>query len=106
MGSVIMLSFLLAGGYYVTHVPAFISWVKYISISQYTYKLLLGSQFKPTDTYPCGGAGGVCLVGDYPAIKQVGLDGQVLGAAVLGIMLVVYRLIAFFALMRIGVTKK
>jgi hypothetical protein len=36
----------------------------------------------------------------------VGLDGQVLGAAVLGIMLVVYRLIAFFALMRIGVTKK
>ncbi|KAJ6886895.1 hypothetical protein NC651_027290 [Populus alba x Populus x berolinensis] len=106
MGSVVMLSFLLAGGYYVTHVPAFISWVKYISISQYTYKLLLGSQFKPTDTYPCGGAGGVCLVGDYPAIKQVGLDGQVLGAVALGIMLVVYRLIAFFALMRIGVTKK
>ncbi|KAF9672849.1 hypothetical protein SADUNF_Sadunf11G0086900 [Salix dunnii] len=106
LGSVIMLSFLLAGGYYVTHVPSFISWVKYISISQYTYKLLLGSQFKATDTYPCGGAGGVCLVGDYPAIKQVGLDGQVLGAVALGIMLVVYRLIAYFALMRIGVTKK
>ncbi|KAJ6770463.1 ABC TRANSPORTER G FAMILY MEMBER 21 [Salix purpurea] len=107
LGSVIMLSFLLAGGYYVTHVPAFISWVKYISISQYTYKLLLGSQFRATDTYPCGGAaGGVCLVGDYPAIKQVGLDGQVLAAVALGIMLVVYRLIAYFALMRIGVTKK
>ncbi|KAJ6752104.1 hypothetical protein OIU85_002521 [Salix viminalis] len=61
-GSVIMLSFLLAGGYYVTRVPAFISWVN--------------------------GAGGVCLVGDYPAIKQVGLDGQVLGAVALGFMLV------------------
>uniref|UniRef100_A0A6N2L6V1 ABC transporter domain-containing protein n=1 Tax=Salix viminalis TaxID=40686 RepID=A0A6N2L6V1_SALVM len=105
-GSVIMLSFLLAGGYYVTRVPAFISWVKYISISQYTYKLLLGSQYKPGDTYACSGAGGVCLVGDYPAIKQVGLDGQVLGAVALGFMLVGYRLIAYLALMRIGVAKK
>ncbi|CAK7327579.1 unnamed protein product [Dovyalis caffra] len=107
MGSVIMLSFLLAGGYYVTHVPSFISWIKYISISQYTYKLLLGSQFKPSDTYSCAdGAGGVCLVGDYPPIKQVGLDDQVFGAVALGIMLVGYRLIAYLALMRIGVTKK
>ncbi|KAJ6753725.1 ABC TRANSPORTER G FAMILY MEMBER 21 [Salix purpurea] len=105
-GSVIMLSFLLAGGYYVTRVPAFISWVKYISISQYTYKLLLGSQYKSGDTYACSGAGGVCLVGDYPAIKQVGLDGQVLGAVALGFMLMGYRLIAYLALMRIGVTKK
>ncbi|KAJ6298084.1 hypothetical protein OIU76_019252 [Salix suchowensis] len=105
-GSVIMLSFLLAGGYYVTRVPSFISWVKYISISQYTYKLLLGSQYKPGDSYACSGAGGVCLVGDYPAIKQVGLDDQVLGAVALGFMLVGYRLIAYLALMRIGVTKK
>ncbi|KAJ6950250.1 hypothetical protein NC651_004038 [Populus alba x Populus x berolinensis] len=105
-GSVIMLSFQLAGGYYVTHVPTFISWVKYISISQYTYKLLLGSQYKPGDTYTCGGAGGVCLVGDYPAIKKVGLDDQVLGAVALGIMLVGYRLIAYLALKRIGVAKR
>jgi ABC-type multidrug transport system permease subunit len=105
-GSVIMLSFLLAGGYYVTHVPAFISWVKYISFSQYTYKLLLGSQYKPADTYTCDGARGVCLVGDYPAIKKVGLDDQVLGAVALGIMLVGYRLIAYLALMRIGVAKR
>ncbi|KAJ6724429.1 ABC TRANSPORTER G FAMILY MEMBER 28 [Salix viminalis] len=65
---------------------------------------------RATDTYPCGGgggaAGGACLVGDYPAIKQVGLDGQVLAAVALGIMLVVYRLVAYFALMRIGVTRK
>ncbi|KAF9666811.1 hypothetical protein SADUNF_Sadunf16G0267300 [Salix dunnii] len=105
-GSVIMLSFLLAGGYYITHVPAFINWLKYISISQYTYKLLLGSQYNPGDTYTCSGAGGVCLVGDYPALKQVGLDDQVLGAVALGIMLVGYRLIAYLALTRIGVTKK
>ncbi|KAJ4841206.1 ABC transporter G member 9 [Turnera subulata] len=106
LGSVIMLSFLLAGGYYVQHVPAFISWIKYISISNYTYKLLLGAQYSVTDTYPCGDSGEVCLVRDYPPIKHVGLDGQAVGAFALGIMLVAYRLIAYMALMRIGVTKK
>ncbi|CAL5390686.1 unnamed protein product [Camellia sinensis] len=104
LGSVIMLSFLLAGGYYVQHVPAFISWIKYISISQYTYKLLLGSQYKPTDTYPCGDTG-TCLVGELPSIKLVGLDGRVLSVVALAVMLIGYRLMAYVALMRIGVTR-
>ncbi|GFS39139.1 ABC-2 type transporter family protein [Actinidia rufa] len=106
LGSVIMLSFLLAGGYYVQHVPAFISWIKYISISQYTYKLMLGSQYSPNDTYPCGSNNGTCLVGDFPAIKLVGLGGQAMSVVALGIMLIGYRLIAYVALMRIGVTRK
>jgi len=42
LGSVIMLTFLL-GGYFVQNVPAFIAWIKYISVGHYTYKLLLGS---------------------------------------------------------------
>ncbi|KAK9269734.1 hypothetical protein L1049_001512 [Liquidambar formosana] len=104
LGSVIMLSFLLAGGYYVQHVPPFISWIKYVSISHYTYKLLMGSQYKPNDTYPCG-TNGFCLVGEFPAIKAVGLDGQILSVVALFIMLVIYRLIAYLALTRIGVTK-
>ncbi|KAF5949715.1 hypothetical protein HYC85_011708 [Camellia sinensis] len=104
LGSVIMLSFLLAGGYYVQHVPAFISWIKYISISQYTYKLLLGSQYKPNDTYPCGDTG-TCLVGEFPSIKLVGLDGRVLSVVALAVMLIGYRLMAYVALMRIGVTR-
>lgn len=103
--SVIMMAFLLAGGYYVQNVPPFISWIKYISISHYTYKLLLGSQFKPNDGYPCGGPS-ECLVGEFPAIKQIGLDGQVVATIALGIMLVGYRFIAYIALMRIGVTKR
>ncbi|XP_062170526.1 ABC transporter G family member 9 [Alnus glutinosa] len=106
LGTVIMLTFLLAGGFYVQHVPPFIAWIKYISLSQYAYKLLIGSQYKPDDTYPCAGAGGLCLIGEYPAIKQVGLDGQAIGVVALAIMLVGYRLIAYIALMRIGVTKK
>ncbi|GKF57461.1 ABC transporter G family member 9-like protein, partial [Tanacetum coccineum] len=34
LGSVIMLSFTLAGGYYVQNVPPFISWIKYASYLQ------------------------------------------------------------------------
>ncbi|WKA12186.1 hypothetical protein VitviT2T_029602 [Vitis vinifera] len=105
LGSVIMLSFLLAGGYYVQNVPHFIAWIKYVSISHYTYKLLLGSQYKPGDIYPCS-AKTTCLVGDFPAVQLVGLDKQILAAVALAIMLVGYRLIAYIALMRIGVPGK
>ncbi|GMJ05217.1 ATP-binding cassette G9 [Hibiscus trionum] len=106
LGSVITLAFLLAGGYYIQHVPGFISWIKYISISHYTYKLFLGSQYQANDTYPCGEPSKVCLVGDFPAINSVGLDGQVVSAIALALMLIIYRLIAYLALMRIGVTPK
>ncbi|MFS7940528.1 putative ABC transporter, AAA+ ATPase domain, ABC-2 type transporter [Helianthus anomalus] len=103
LGSVIMLSFSLAGGYYVQHVPVFISWIKYVSISLYTYKLFLGSQYEHDQTYRCGNQ--TCLVADYPTIKNIGLDGQLTSFVALVIMLVFYRIVAYIALMRIGVPK-
>ncbi|GAB4849532.1 ABC transporter G member 9 [Ancistrocladus abbreviatus] len=105
LGSVIMLTFLLAGGFYVQHVPSFIAWIKYLSISQYTYKLLLGSQYRRGETYPCG-ENRLCLIEDFPTIKSIGLGGQLHSAFALIIMLLVYRLIAYVALMRVGVTPK
>ncbi|CAL0333765.1 unnamed protein product [Lupinus luteus] len=106
LASVIMLSFLLVGGFYVQHVPKFISWIKYISTSYYVYHLLMGSQYDTSDTYPC--SKGQCLVSEFPMIKQIGLDlrGQMIAASALGLMLIGYRLVAYFALMRIGMTKK
>ncbi|KAI3466139.1 hypothetical protein Pfo_022802 [Paulownia fortunei] len=105
LGSVIMLTFLLASGYYVQHVPGFINWIKYISISQYTFKLLLGSQYKPGETYPCA-PNKTCLVEDFASVKPVGLDGHAISVIALAIMIVGYRLIAYLALMRIGVIRK
>ncbi|KAK6154323.1 hypothetical protein DH2020_008571 [Rehmannia glutinosa] len=105
LGSVIMLTFLLCSGYYVQHVPRFVSWIKYVSISQYTFKLLLGTQYKPGETYPCD-SDKACLVEDFPSVKPAGLEGHAVSVIVLGIMIVGYRLIAYIALMRIGVTRK
>ncbi|KAK4778952.1 hypothetical protein SAY86_006480 [Trapa natans] len=108
LGSVLMLTFQLAGGYYVHYVPPFIGWIKYISSSYYTYKLLLRSQFSPDDTYACGGGDTavVCLVREYPGIEKVGLGGQAVAVVALGIMLVGLRLIAYMALTRVGVTRR
>ncbi|KAK4493225.1 hypothetical protein RD792_017905 [Penstemon davidsonii] len=105
LGSILILVFLLPCGYYVQHVPVFIRWIKYISINQYSYKLLLLSQYKRGETYMCGD-NKTCLVEDFPIIKTVGLDGLATSIIALTIMLVGYRLIAYIALMRIGVTKK
>ncbi|KAI5311976.1 hypothetical protein L3X38_041149 [Prunus dulcis] len=100
LASVLMVSFQLAGGFFVQYVPAFIAWIKYISIINYSYKLLLGSQYNENDTYLCDS--GVCLVRDFPSIKHVGLSGQIGAAVALAIMLVGWRLIAYLALMRTG----
>ncbi|CAH2040950.1 unnamed protein product, partial [Thlaspi arvense] len=105
LGSVIMLAFLLVGGFYVQHVPVFIAWIKYLSVNQYIYKLLLGSQYKTGDTYPCGRSG-TCFVGDFPSIRLVGLERLDICVVALAIMLVGYRLIAYIALTRIGMKGK
>ncbi|KAJ8527744.1 hypothetical protein K7X08_015195 [Anisodus acutangulus] len=105
LGSVIMLSFTLVGGYFVQHVHSFIAWIKYVSITQYAFKLLLGSQYSPGETYLCG-ANATCLIEDFPSIKTIGLGDKCISIAALAIMLLGYRFLAYVALMRIGVTKK
>ncbi|VFQ92907.1 unnamed protein product [Cuscuta campestris] len=106
-GSVVMLSFLLAGGFYVRQVPYFVAWIKYISIGQYTFKLLLEAQFKPEETYRCSSEGGICGVKNHPSIEKVDLGKHVtFSVLALLIMLVGYRVLAYVALMKVGRTKK
>ncbi|KAG6385481.1 hypothetical protein SASPL_154316 [Salvia splendens] len=107
LGSVIMLAFGLGSGFYVQHVPVFIAWVKYISINQYSLKLLLASQYEYDQTYNCG-TNQTFLVRDFPAVKSVGISmkGTILSVVVMAVMLVFYRLVTYLALMRVGVTRK
>ncbi|XP_015081823.1 ABC transporter G family member 9-like [Solanum pennellii] len=106
LASVIMLSFTLVSGFFVQHVPSFISWLKYISLTQYTFKLLVGSQYEEGEMYHCGVVDATCYVHDFPAIKSVGLGGNAISVVALTIMLVGYRVLAYLVLTRIGVTKK
>lgn len=98
LASVTMLVFLLAGGYYIQHIPPFISWLKYVSFSHYCYKLLVGVQYSKDETYECGYGGSYCKVMEYPAIKCLELDQLEWDAVALLAMLIIYRLLAYVAL--------
>ncbi|KAI3986786.1 hypothetical protein MKX01_039760 [Papaver californicum] len=104
-GSVIVETFFLASGFYVQNVPKFISWCKYISPTYFTYKLLLASQYKADDLYQCGPNNATFKLGSYPAIEKIGLGNEAISIIALTVMLVGYRVIAYLALMRIGVAR-
>ncbi|GAV73295.1 ABC_tran domain-containing protein/ABC2_membrane domain-containing protein [Cephalotus follicularis] len=97
LASVTMLVFLLAGGYYIQHIPPFIAWLKYVSFSHYCYNLLVGVQYSANETYECG-LGIHCKVMDFPGIKYLDLDNKWRDVAALTVMLVGYRLLAYVAL--------
>ncbi|XP_075659522.1 ABC transporter G family member 21 [Castanea sativa] len=97
LASVTMLVFLLAGGYYIQHIPCFIAWLKYISFSHFCYKLLVGVQYSVNEVYECGLVV-KCKVMDFPAIKYLGLDNKWWDVAALAVMLVGYRVLAYLAL--------
>lgn len=106
MGSVVMTLCVLANGFYVQNMAEAVAWTKRISPSYYCFKLLLGSQFKTSETYPCEkGSNLTCFVGSYPVIEHAGIDKQRFSLVALTVMLVVFRLIAYFALV-CGVRKK
>ncbi|KAI3885183.1 hypothetical protein MKW98_002575 [Papaver atlanticum] len=97
IASVTMLVFLLAGGYYIQHIPRFIAWLKYTSFSYYCYKLLIGVQYTDKDVYECG-FGKQCKVLEFPPIEHLGLSYKGLDVFALILMLFGYRLLAYLAL--------
>ncbi|KAH0939737.1 hypothetical protein HID58_007198 [Brassica napus] len=97
LSSVLMLVFLLAGGYYIQHIPGFIAWLKYISFSHYCYKLLVGVQYTWDEVYECG-PGLHCSVMDYEGIKNLRLGNMMWDVLALTLMLLLYRFLAYVAL--------
>lgn len=100
LASVTTIVFLIAGGYYVQHIPVFIEWFKYLSYSYYCYKLLLGVQFSEDDYYECS-KGVMCRVVDFPSVRSVGLKNLWLDVCIMLLMLLGYRLMAYLALHRV-----
>ncbi|CAI9764081.1 unnamed protein product [Fraxinus pennsylvanica] len=103
--TVTMLAFILTGGYYVHKVPHLMSWIKYVSTTFYSYRLLIHVQY---------GEGNRissllnCTTSDYyrSSCKFVDEDirGQIhplISVGALLIMFVGYRLLAYFALRHI-----
>jgi hypothetical protein len=90
--TVIMLAYLLTGGFYVRNVPRFMVWAKYTSFTYYCYRLLIAVQY----------AGHLARL--LPAEDVAGEARPAECVAALAAMFVGYRLLAYLALRRIGTT--
>jgi len=87
--TVIMLAFLLTGGFYVRNVPGFMAWAKYTSFTYYCYRLLIAVQY-----------GGHLR----RLLPPEDVDGEAgIGACVAALvaMFFGYRLLAYLALRRV-----
>ncbi|KAJ0081904.1 hypothetical protein Patl1_10821 [Pistacia atlantica] len=97
----VVLIFMLAGGFLVQDIPIFLSWIQYISLAYFSYKLLLAVQYNGDETYNCA-PNVTCLVRNYTRIKAIGLDHSLLSVIALTIMFLGFRFIAYIALIRFG----
>ncbi|XP_017981062.1 PREDICTED: ABC transporter G family member 25-like [Theobroma cacao] len=103
---VTMLAFVLTGGYYVHKVPSCMAWIKYISTTYYSYKLFINVQYgeskKISSMLGCSHHGRSntvsCKFIDQDIAGQISPE---LSVAILLLMFVGYRLLAYLALRHI-----
>lgn len=100
IASVVLLTFMLCGGYYLQSIPAWIGWIKYISFTFYSYRLVIRLQYRKNMTYFCGPPEDVrsvsCPMQD--ALKGITLHEAWVDALALLAMVIIYRTLAYFAL--------
>ncbi|KAK6231977.1 hypothetical protein SCA6_002050 [Theobroma cacao] len=84
LASVTVMTFMLAGGYFVKKVPVFISWIRHISFNYHTYKLLLKVQYQDI----------------MPPVNGITTDSGLKEVGALVAMIFGYRLLAYLSLRR------
>ncbi|KAJ4954216.1 hypothetical protein NE237_031048 [Protea cynaroides] len=94
LASVIVMTFMLSGGFFVQKVPIFMSWMRYISFNYHTYRLLIKIQYSCPDEGP--GLGSCNSRKSF--IKVLRLDGGEREVVALLAMIFGYRLLAYFFL--------
>ncbi|XP_054803047.1 ABC transporter G family member 22-like isoform X2 [Prosopis cineraria] len=82
LASVTVMTFMLAGGFFVKKVPVFISWIRYMSFNYHTYKLLLKVQYEHIT----------------PSVNGMRIDSGWTEVAALIAMVFGYRLLAYLSL--------
>ncbi|KAK7299912.1 hypothetical protein RJT34_10741 [Clitoria ternatea] len=100
VASLILMLFLLTGGYYVQHVPKMMQWLKYFSFVYYGFRLLLKVQYSGEDLYECESKGGCKTLQSSPSFDTVNLKGGLTEVWVLFAMALCFRLLAYFCLRR------
>ncbi|KAF1878042.1 hypothetical protein Lal_00041791 [Lupinus albus] len=84
LASVTVMTFMLAGGFFVERVPIFISWIRYLSFNYHTYKLLLKVQYEHIT----------------PSINGIKIGSGLTEVSALIAMVFGYRFLAYLSLRR------
>ncbi|XAR67344.1 Fe(3+)-transporting ATPase [Bertholletia excelsa] len=98
IASLVLMLFLLTGGYYVQHIPKFMQWLKYISFMYYGFRLLLKVQYSGDQLYECESKEGCRTLQSSPSFGTVNLNGGLQEVWVLLAMAIGYRIGAYFCL--------
>ncbi|GJN30346.1 hypothetical protein PR202_gb18641 [Eleusine coracana subsp. coracana] len=85
LASVTVMTFMLAGGFFVKRVPPFISWLRYLSFNYHTYRLLLKIQYDPVPDI---------------LTTTAHMDNGATEVAALVAMIIGYRVLAYLSLRR------
>ncbi|KAH9295616.1 hypothetical protein KI387_039204, partial [Taxus chinensis] len=100
VASLMLLVFLLTGGYYVQHIPVFVRWLKYVSFLYYGFRLLLKVQYSADEMYDCAGVSGCRSLQSSLSLDTIALNGGVEEGWVLIGMALAYRICAYICLRR------
>jgi hypothetical protein len=98
LASIIMLTFMLTGGFFVQSIPVWINWLKYLSINNYSYRLLIKVQYARNAQYGCGSSTGCQSIATSSAFRGISLGGGGVEVGALFLMVVVFRFLAYIAL--------
>lgn len=104
--TVTMLAFVLTGGFYVHKIPSCLVWIKYVSTTFYSYRLLINIQYGDGRGISSMLGCGRDMISYNPSCKFVEEDivGQIPPGVCVGVLLLMffgYRLLAYLALRRI-----
>ncbi|KAL8033353.1 hypothetical protein ABFX02_13G155000 [Erythranthe guttata] len=100
IASLILMLFLLTGGYYVQHIPKFMQWLKYVSFMYYGFRLLVKVQYSGDQMYECESKGGCRSLQSSPSFDTVNLNGGMKEVWILLAMALAYRIAAYICLRR------
>ncbi|WZZ29369.1 hypothetical protein YC2023_012770 [Brassica napus] len=98
IASLVLMMFLLTGGYYVQHIPKFMQWLKYLSFMHYGFRLLLKVQYSADQVFDCASKGGCRTLQSSSSFDTVNLNGGLEELWVLLGMAFGYRLCTYFCL--------
>ncbi|GLU16390.1 hypothetical protein SLE2022_328260 [Rubroshorea leprosula] len=103
--TVTMLAFVLTGGFYVHKVPSCMVWIKYLSTTFYTYRLLIDVQYgRGQKIFSILGCSRYGRDGASCKLIEQDIAGQISPGLSVGVMILMfagYRLLAYLALRRI-----